>query len=632
MMMPDLSGEVSVSGSSTVFPISEAMAVEFSGVQSGVRVNVASTGTGAGGRAMCAGESDVWNASRPSMQSELDTCAENGIDVIEIPVAFDALSVVVNPGNDWAECLTVEQLATIFGPEAQGTVTNWNQVDPSFPDLNLRLYGPTTASGTFDYFTEAIMDEGGAHRGDMDLATEEDPLIAQGVNGSEGGIGYFGLAYYAQYRELVKGVLIENPATGQCVEPAAATVESGTYLPLARPIFIYVRADTLDERPEVEEFVRFYIDQAPTLVTAVGYVPLPAEVYAWGLNRLDNRITGSVFKDVAAGTPIGEVLERTEGSGSGTDAMIPTDLSGEVSVSGSSTVFPISEAMAVEFSAFIPGVRVNVASTGTGAGGRAMCAGEIDVWDASRPSKQSELDTCAENGIEVIEIPVAFDALSVVVNPSNDWADCLTVEQLATIFGPEAQGTITNWNQVDSSFPDVNLRLYGPTTASGTFDYFTEAIMDEGGAHRGDMDLATEEDPLIAQGVNGSEGGIGYFGLAYYAQYQELVNGVLIENPATGECVEPSAETVEAGNYLPLARPIFIYVRADTLDERPEVEAFVRFFILQAPNLVSAVGYVPLPQEVYEWGMDRLVNRITGSVFKDVAAGTPINEVLERTQ
>ena len=305
---------------------------------------------------------------------------------------------------------------------------------------------------------------------------------------------------------------------------------------------------------------------------------------------------------------------------------------GEIAVSGSSTVFPISEAMAVEFKAVQPDVRVNVASTGTGAGGRAMCAGEVEVWDASRPSRQSELYTCAEARVEVIEIPVAFDALSVVVNPDNGWAECLSVEELRTIFGPESQGTVTNWNQVDASFPDINLRMYGPTTASGTFDYFTEAIMDEGGAHRGDMDLATEEDPLIAQGVNGAPGGIGYFGLAYYAQYQELVKGVEIENPSTGECVAPSAKSVEAGSYLPLARPIFIYVRADTLDDRPELEAFVRFYLAEAPSLVTAVGYVPLPAEVYAWALDRLENRITGSVFKDVAAGTPINEVLERTQ
>ena len=630
--MMALEGEIAVSGSSTVFPISEAMQVEFQTVQPGVKVNVASTGTGAGGKAMCAGEIEIWDASRPSKQSELDACAEAGIEIIEIPVAFDALSVVVSPDNDWAECLSVEELRTIFGPEAQGNITSWSQVDPSFPDVNLRLYGPTTASGTFDYFTEAIMDEGGAHRGDLDLATEEDPLIAQGVSGARGGIGYFGLAYYAQYQELVKGVGVENPSTGECVEPSAASVEAGSYLPLARPIFIYVRADTLDERPEVEAFVKFYIDQAPALVTEVGYVPLPAEVYAWALDRLENRITGSVFKDVAAGTPINEVLTRT------TDAMAPEPteammaLDGEIAVSGSSTVFPISEAMQVEFQTVQPGVKVNVASTGTGAGGKAMCAGEIEIWDASRPSKQSELDACAEAGIEIIEIPVAFDALSVVVSPDNDWAECLSVEELRTIFGPEAQGNITSWSQVDPSFPDVNLRLYGPTTASGTFDYFTEAIMDEGGAHRGDLDLATEEDPLIAQGVSGARGGIGYFGLAYYAQYQELVKGVGVENPSTGECVEPSAASVEAGSYLPLARPIFIYVRADTLDERPEVEAFVKFYIDQAPALVTEVGYVPLPAEVYAWALDRLENRITGSVFKDVAAGTPINEVLEKTQ
>ena len=191
-----------------------------------------------------------------------------------------------------------------------------------------------------------------------------------------------------------------------------------------------------------------------------------------------------------------------------------------IAVAGSSTVFPISEAVAEEFSIANKNVRVNVASTGTGSGGRAMCAGEVQVWDASRPAKDSELEACADNGIEVIELPVAFDALSVVVSPENDWAQCLTVDELKTIFGPEAHGNITNWNQVRSGFPDQGLRIYGPTPSSGTFDYFTEAIMGESGAHRGDLDLATEEDPLIASGVNGARGGVGYFGLAYLEQYR----------------------------------------------------------------------------------------------------------------
>lgn len=306
-----LSGTIAVAGSSTVFPISEAVAEEFSKANSGVRVNVASTGTGAGGRAMCEeGTIDVWNASRPSKESELEACAANGREVIELPVAFDALSVIVSPDNDWAPCLTVEQLRTIFGPESEGKITNWNQVEPSFPDQRLRIYGPTTASGTFDYFTEAIMDEGGAHRGDLDLATEEDPLIANGVNGTPGGVGYFGLAYLEQYRELVQAVSVVNPSSGECIAPSAATVESGTYSPLARPIFIYVNKGEMESRPELRAFVDFYLNEAPTLVTEVGYVPLPPSAYDWARERVQNGETGSIFNTIEAGTPISEALER----------------------------------------------------------------------------------------------------------------------------------------------------------------------------------------------------------------------------------------------------------------------------------------------------------------------------------
>ena len=308
------------------------------------------------------------------------------------------------------------------------------------------------------------------------------------------------------------------------------------------------------------------------------------------------------------------------------------ELRGNVAIAGSSTVFPISEAVAETFSKANSGVRVNVASTGTGAGFRAICAGETQVSNASRPVKQSEIDTCAENGIELIEIPVAFDALSVVVNPDNDWARCLTVEELETIFEPEAAGEIDNWSKVKAGFPDVRMRLYGPSTASGTFDYFTEAIMGEGGRHRGDMDLATEDDPLIAQGVNGTQGGIGYFGLAYLAQYSELVTAVAVENPATGECVAPSGESVEAGSYQPLARPIFIYVNSGMLDDRPELEAFVAYYLTEATTLVPEVGYVALPQEAYTWAQGRVNARTAGSVFKDVAPGTPLEEVLGRLQ
>ena len=314
----------------------------------------------------------------------------------------------------------------------------------------------------------------------------------------------------------------------------------------------------------------------------------------------------------------------------GADDPTAPQATGEIAVSGSSTVFPISAAVSEEFSIANPDVRVNVASTGTGAGGRAMCAGEIEVWNASRPAKDTELEVCAENGIEVIELPVAFDALSVVVSLENDWAQCLTADELETIFGPEAHGNIKNWDQVRDGFPDLGLRIYGPTTASGTFDYFTEAIMGESGAHRGDVDLATEEDPLIASGVNGARGGIGYFGMAYMEQYRDLVQPVEVVNPGTGECVAPSAESVANGQYIPLARPIFIYVNLEQMLERTEVQAFVDFYLEEATALVGEVGYVALPESAYEWGKTRVANRTTGSVFNTIAAGTPLSEALER--
>ena len=336
----------------------------------------------------------------------------------------------------------------------------------------------------------------------------------------------------------------------------------------------------------------------------------------------------SVFYIVLAMAVMAGVVAVTACGGSDDEG---ETLSGTIAVAGSSTVFPISEAVAEEFSKANPGLRVNVASTGTGAGGRAMCQeGTIEVWDASRPAKQeSEIDVCTGNGIEVIELPVAFDALSVVVSPENDWTPCLTVEQLKTIFGPDSEGKVTNWNQVDPSFPDQRLRIYGPTTSSGTFDYFTEAVMGESGAQRGDLDLATEEDPLIAIGVNGGAGGIGYFGLAYLEQYRSLVNAVSVENPDTGECVEPGSATVEDGQYAPLARPIFIYVNKGEMESRPEVRAFVDFYLDEAPNLVTEVGYVPLPASGYEWGKNRVANGVTGSIFNTIEAGTPISEVLE---
>lgn len=307
------------------------------------------------------------------------------------------------------------------------------------------------------------------------------------------------------------------------------------------------------------------------------------------------------------------------------------ELSGDVAIDGSSTVFPITEAMAEEFRKTYPDVRTTVGVSGTGGGFKKFCAGETDIANASRPIKESEAKACADAGIEYVELPVAYDALSVVVNPENDWAECLTVEQLNAVWSPEAEGKITNWNQIDPSFPDQPIALYGPGTDSGTFDYFTDAVNGEEGASRGDF-TASEDDNVLVQGVEGDVGALGYFGYAYYEENQDQLKAVAIDDgdPSNGEgCVSPGAEAVNEGTYQPLARPIFIYARTEAL-ERPEVQEFVSFYMSpDNKEIVREVGYVGLPDDIYDKAQSRLETRKTGTVFPDGSTvGVKLNEVL----
>jgi phosphate transport system substrate-binding protein len=272
----DLSGDVISDGSSTVGPLTTAAAERFRDEQPGVNVEVGISGTGGGFERFCAGETDVSNASRPiDEEEEVPLCEENGVEFTEIQVAVDALTVVVNPENDWAECLTVDQLATMWGPDSEGKVTNWNQVDPSFPDQPLALAGPGTDSGTFDYFTDAVNGEEGASRSDY-TPSEDDNVIVQAVQGDPGATGYFGLSYYLENEDTLKAVEIENEA-GECVAPSADTAQAGDYNPLARPLFVYVKNESL-QRPEVQEFMRFYLESIDDIAVDALYIPPPAEV------------------------------------------------------------------------------------------------------------------------------------------------------------------------------------------------------------------------------------------------------------------------------------------------------------------------------------------------------------------
>ncbi|MEL6137106.1 MAG: PstS family phosphate ABC transporter substrate-binding protein [Cyanobacteria bacterium J06626_23] len=314
----------------------------------------------------------------------------------------------------------------------------------------------------------------------------------------------------------------------------------------------------------------------------------------------------------ACGGGTDTVSEGTEGDvAAGTDAA--SGIEGDILIDGSSTVFPISEAMAEEFMAANPGTRVTVGVSGSGGGFKKFCAGETDISNASRQIKDEEIATCEEAGIEFIEVPVAFDGITLVKNPANDWAQCMTVDQLNTMWSPESEGTVTNWNQIDPSFPDQPLGLYGPGTDSGTFDYFTDEVNGEEGASRGDY-TASEDDNVIVQGVEGDEGGLGYFGYAYYEENQGALASVAIENEA-GECIEPSSETIADGTYNPMSRPLFFYVKKEAYDTKPQVAAFVDYQLDTAnAELIGEAGYIAFPDDVLAESQARIAE---GKLGKD---------------
>ncbi|MEM9266567.1 MAG: PstS family phosphate ABC transporter substrate-binding protein [Cyanobacteria bacterium P01_F01_bin.13] len=268
---------IAIDGSSTVFPITEAMAEEYAAVNPNADITVGVSGTGGGFKKFCAGETVISDASRPIKDKEKALCAEAGIDYIAIPVAYDALTVVINPENDWATDLTVEQLNAIWDPAAEGVVTRWDQIDPSWPNEEIGLFGPGTDSGTFDYFTKKINGEEGASRADY-TASEDDNVLVRGVAGDPYALGYFGMAYYLENTDILGASSIYNDDLGTFIQPSVANVEGDRYKPLGRPIFIYVNTAALaDPSTGVADFVEFYIEQADAgeLILEVGYVPLP---------------------------------------------------------------------------------------------------------------------------------------------------------------------------------------------------------------------------------------------------------------------------------------------------------------------------------------------------------------------
>ncbi len=302
-------------------------------------------------------------------------------------------------------------------------------------------------------------------------------------------------------------------------------------------------------------------------------------------------LTVAVFITCSSSDPTAAPAATTSTSDAPADE---ETLSGEILIDGSSTVYPVTVAAAEEFRKEHPQVQIPVGISGTGGGFKKFAAGETVITDASRPVRESERELAAESGIEFIELTVAYDGLSVLVNPDNDWATCLTTDQLRQIWSPES--TVNNWNQVDPSFPDREIVLYGPDADSGTFDYFTEEINGDTGIIRTDFFPAVDDNVLV-QGIAGDRGALGYFGYAYYIANSDKLKLVAVDS---GDgCIEPNEETINTGTYSPLSRPLFIYVNIAAID-RPEVRAFLEFYLQNATELATSVGYVGLPQEIYD--------------------------------
>ncbi|HRJ69159.1 MAG TPA: PstS family phosphate ABC transporter substrate-binding protein [Beijerinckiaceae bacterium] len=301
---------IAIDGSSTVFPVMEAIAEEFQKSKKGqVRVTVGISGTGGGFKKFCRGETDASNGSRPILKAEIEECKKNGVEFMELPIAFDALTVAVSPKNTFLQCVTVEQLKKIWEPSAQGKMMKWKDVDPSWPDQPMKLFGAGSDSGTFDYFTEATVGKAKASRGDF-TASEDDNVLVQGIETDANSLGYIPFAYYAPHAAKMKALAIDWGKGQGCVKPSLENVLAGTYNPLSRPLFIYISKKSAD-KPEVKEFVEFAMKNAVPLIKEVKYLPLPDRAYPAALQRFQKGVTGSAFGGVPeVGVSIDELLKR----------------------------------------------------------------------------------------------------------------------------------------------------------------------------------------------------------------------------------------------------------------------------------------------------------------------------------
>ena len=572
----EVTGDIITAGSSTVFPLSEAMAERFKDEGYADNITIDSIGSGAGFERFCvAGESHITNASRPIRDSERESCAAIDRIPIEFRVGTDALAVTVSKDNDFVDNLSLDELALVFS-----TAATWADVNPDWPAEPIQRFSPGTDSGTFDYFVEEVFDEDKEPilSADAIQLSEDDNVLVQGVTGSPYAVGYFGYAYYQENTDTLKIVAING------VDATAANVDNGSY-PLARPLYIYSDAGIMAEKPQVAAFVNFYLTYVNEEIERVGYFPAESSVLEAAKQSLLHAMTGA---SAGAGSAMAMLPEVN-----------PLEVTGDIITAGSSTVFPLSEAMAERFKDEGYADNITIDSIGSGAGFERFCvAGESHITNASRPIRDSERESCAAIDRIPIEFRVGTDALAVTVSKDNDFVDNLSLDELALVFS-----TAATWADVNPDWPAEPIQRFSPGTDSGTFDYFVEEVFDEDKEPilSADAIQLSEDDNVLVQGVTGSPYAVGYFGYAYYQENTDTLKFVAING------VDPTAANVDNGSY-PLARPLYIYSDAGIMAERPQVAAFVNFYLTYVNEEIDRVGYFPAEASVLEAARQSLLN------------------------
>jgi phosphate binding protein len=563
-----VTGDIVSAGSSTVFPLAEPIAERFQDEGYSGNITIDSIGSGAGFERFCvAGETDVSNASRPIKDSEVESCQSIGREAIEFRVGTDAVSVVVSAENDFVDSVTMEELALIFGP-----AETWADVNPAWPAEPILRYIPGTDSGTFDFFVEEVFeeDEEPILSASNTQLSEDDNVLVQGVVGSPYAVGFFGYAYYVENEDTLNILTIDG------VTPSLETVDSFEY-PLARPLFIYSDAAIMQSKPQVASYVNFFLTYVNEEIGAVGYFPASCEA----LDASRNAWLEAMGAEVSMETSSGVQLPPVD----------PLTVTGDIVSAGSSTVFPLAEPIAERFQDEGYSGNITIDSIGSGAGFERFCvAGETDVSNASRPIKDSEVESCQSIGREAIEFRVGTDAVSVVVSAENDFVDSVTMEELALIFS-----TAETWADVNPDWPAEPILRYIPGTDSGTFDFFVEEVFeeDEEPILSASNTQLSEDDNVLVQGVVGSPYAVGFFGYAYYVENQDTLNILTLDG------VTPSLETVDSFEY-PLARPLFIYSDAGIMQSKPQVASYVNFFLTYVNEEIGAVGYFPASDEALD--------------------------------